>query len=512
MTKMGTENFIEMSQEDFLRNLSKAELNELRTRLASLGLRLAEAENQRKENNGEPGIENSLESQLDEILADIMGKAESRARTLVEPVYSGEEIPERRRVVVTGLGTVNPLAHNVADYWQALKKGQSGIARMTLCDPSNYPTHVAGEVKEWNPKEHMDAKEARRMSRASQFAVAAARQALDDAGLKIEGELAEDYGVLMGTGNCAFPETEQGARTMMEKGGMRLNPFFIPIILPNMPAAQVALQFGLKGYNGTIITACASSTQSVGEAAEIIRRGDAEVMITGGCEAPISELGLAGFCVMRAMSTSYNERPTTASRPFDKNRDGFVPAEGAGILVLESLEHALARKARIYAEVVGFGATCDSYHMVAPEPSGLGAVRAMRKALHSAKLNPRDIDYINAHGTSTDLNDKMETIAIKKVFGDYAYKLPLSSTKSMIGHLLGGAGGVEAIATILMMQNQMIHPTINYETPDEDCDLDYVPNRARPYTIKVAMSNSFGFGGHNASLILKEYKPEQNQA
>lgn len=492
-----------MSQDRF-KNLTQAERNELKTRLARLGTQLAEAENRRESSN-----EAALESKIDELLADIIDKVDASSRVQVEPVYEGTGQEDRRRVVITGLGTVNPLAHNVADYWQALKKGQSGIARMTLCDPSNYPTHVAGEVKDWEPKKYLDAKEARRMSRASQFAVAATRQAIEDAGLKIEGEMADECGVLLGTGNCAFPETEQGARTMIERGGMKLSPFFLPIILPNMCTAQVALDTGFKGYNATIITACASSTQSIGEAAEVIRRGDAEVMISGGCEAPISELGLAGFCVMRAMSSNYNERPTTASRPFDKNRDGFVPAEGAGIVILESLEHAQARNAHIYAELIGYAATCDSYHLVAPEPSGLGAVRAMRRALHHAKLNPRDIDYINAHGTSTDLNDKMETIAIKKVFGDYAYQVPISSTKSMIGHLLGGAGGVEAIATLLVMQNQLIHPTINYETPDEDCDLDYVPNRARPFNIKIAMSNSFGFGGQNASLIFKEFKPEQ---
>ncbi len=504
---MGTENKQSMSKQR-LKNLSQSELNEIKAKLAQLGLQIAELESQHREPSRKVSSESFLNNQMDELLADIIGKVDAGSRTLVEPVLEGTEQPERRRVVVTGLGTVNPLAQNIEDYWQALKKGQSGIARMTLCDPTNYPTHVAGEVKEWDPRKFIDAKLARRMSRASQFAVAAAQQAIKDANLTIEGEMAEEYGVLLGTGNCAFPETEQGVRTMIEKGGMRLNPFFIPIILPNMCTAQVALNLGFKGYNATIITACASSTQSIGEAAEVIRRGDAEVIVTGGCEAPISELGLAGFSVMRAMSSSYNERPTTASRPFDKTRDGFVPSEGAGILVLESLEHALARNARIYAEIAGFGATCDAYHLVAPEPSGLGAVRAMRRALHNSKLSPRDIDYINAHGTSTEHNDQMETIAVKKVFGDYAYQVPMSSTKSMIGHLLGAAGSVEAIATILMMQNEMIHPTINYENPDEICDLDYVPNRARPYKVKVAMSNSFGFGGQNASLIIKEYKSE----
>ena len=488
-------------------NLSKAELTEIKNKLARLGLKLAEAENR------EPGEgSGSLESQLDDLLADIMNKTGNKIgvaiETRVDPLMAGIEQDKPRRVVITGLGTVNPMGNNTEEYWQALKKGQSGIARMTLTDPSNYPCQVAGEVKEWDPRKYIDTKEARRMSRASQFAVVAAQQAVKDANLKVEGDMADEYGVVWGTGNCAFPETEQAVRLMLEKGGMRLSPFFMPTILPNMPAGQIALQLGFKGYNSTIITACASSTQSIGEAAEIIKRGDAEVVLTGGCEAPISELGLAGFCVMRAMSTSYNAAPTTASRPFDKTRDGFVPSEGGSALVLENLEHALARGARIYAEIVGYGATCDAYHLVAPEPSGMGAVRAMRRALHSAKLSPRDISYINAHGTSTDLNDAMETIAIKKVFGDYAYQIPISSTKSMLGHLLGGAGGVEAVATVLMMQYDMIHPTINYETPDPELDLDYVPNRARPFDVKIAMSNSFGFGGHNASIIFKKYKPE----
>ena len=507
MLKIRTDKHFKMSEDRF-RNLSKAELNNFRSKLARLGLQIAEVEKQQGERPAETATEINLENKMDDLLAEIMGKVDASSRTLVDPVFSGIEQPERRRVVITGLGTVNPLAHNVPDFWQALKKGQSGIARMTLCDPSNYPTHIAGEVKEWDVKQYVERKQARHLSRAAQFAVVAAKQAVEDAGLQVQGELAEDYGVLLGTGNCAFPETEQGTRTMLEKGGLRLNPFFIPTILPNMPAAQVAMVLGFRGYNSTLVTACASSTQAIGEATEIIRRGDAEVLVSGGTEAPISELGLAGFSVMRAMSSGYNERPTVASRPFDKNRDGFVPGEGSGIVVLESLEHALARNARIYAEVIGYAATCDAYHLTDPEPGGLGAARSMRRALHNARLLPRDIDYINAHGTSTDKNDKMETLAIKKVFGEYAYQIPISSTKSMIGHLLGAGGGVEAVATLLMMQNQLIHPTINYEVPDEDCDLDYVPNRARPFMIKIAMSNSFGFGGQNASLIFKEYKPD----
>lgn len=490
--------------------LSKTQLLDIKNKLAGLGLKLAALENRLPGEGG--GSATGLDAQLDDLLADIMSKVgDGSVSTEVMPVMAGLEQDKPRRVVVTGLGTVNPLAHNVEDYWNALKKGQSGIGRLTMCDPTNYPTKIAGQIEDWDPRQYIDAKEARRMSRNSHFAVATARQAVEDAKLQVEGDMADDYGVVWGTGNCAYPETEQGVRTMIEKGGMKLSPFFLPIILPNMPAAQIALQLGFKGYNSTIITACASSTQSIGEAAEIIKRGDAEVMLTGGGEAPITEVGLAGFCVMRAMSTHRNDTPTSASRPFDKERDGFVPSEGGAALVLESLEHALARGAKIYAEVMGYGATCDAYHLVAPEPSGLGAVRAMRRALHSAKLTPRDIDYINAHGTSTDLNDRMETIAVKKVFGDYAYQIPMSSTKSMLGHMLGAAGSVEAVATLLMMQNEMVHPTINYETPDEDLDLDYVPNRARPYQIKVAMSNSFGFGGQNASIIFKKYQPETQE-
>ena len=495
-----------MKNENISPNLTPPALNEYRTRLANLALQILEAENCRA--TGEPVAETLLENQFDELLEEIVHKAEGGERTLVQPLMFGSEEPEKRRVVITGLGTINPLAQNVPDYWEGLKNGQSGIARMTLCDPSNYPTKVTGEVKEWNPKKFIDAKDARRMSCATQFAVAAATEAIKHAKLEIEGDMAEDYGVLIGTGNAAFPETEAAMRVLMEKGGNRVSPLFIPTILPNMPAGQIALTFGLKGYNSTVVTACSASTQAIGEAMEVIKRGEAEVMISGGTEAPISELGLAGFCAMRAMSSNFSDDPPRSSRPFDKQRDGFVPGEGAGIVVLENLEHALARNARIYAEVIGYGCSCDAYHLVAPDPAGLGAVRAMRRAIHHAKINPRDIDYINAHGTSTEYNDKMETIAVKKVFGDYAYNIPMSSIKSMIGHLLGGAGGVEAIATILMMQNSLIAPTINYEEPDPDCDLDYVPNKARPASIKIAMSNKYGFGGQNASLIFREYKPE----
>jgi 3-oxoacyl-[acyl-carrier-protein] synthase II len=493
-----------MSRKNPLINLTKAEINELKARLLNIGLDLAAIQNRRT------GDEAPINARIDDLLAEILSKAEMGTAVITkpEPLYEGVEEPKPRRVVITGMGTVNPLGYSLNEYWDNLRNGRSGITRMTLCDPSNYPTQVAGEVKEWVPKNFLDVKEARRMSRASQLVVTAALMAVKDANLNIQGDIVEEYGVLIGTGNAAFPEVEEGMRTLMAKGGMRLSPFFLPIILPNMPASQVSMVLGTKGYNGTVISACASSTQAIGEAAEVIRRGDAEVMISGGTEAPISELGLASFSVMRAMSSHFNDRPTTASRPFDQNRDGFVPSEGAGVLILESLEHALARNARIYAELGGYAATSDSHHITNPDPDGMGAVRAMRRAIHKAGLTPRDVDYINAHATSTDLGDVAETVAIKKVFGDYAYQIPISSTKSMIGHLLGGSGGVEAIATILMMQNEMIHPTINLDNPDPECDLDYVPHRARPYKIKVALSNSFGFGGQNACIIIKEYKPE----
>ncbi len=412
-----------------------------------------------------------------------------------------------RRVVITGMGTLNPLAKSLDEFWERLEKGKSGVKRISAFDPTEYPSQIAGEVRDFEPKDYIGAKEVRRMSRVSQLAIAAAKMAVADAGLKIPANDASEYGIILGTGNSAFPEIEQEARTFFEKGGRRISPFFLPTILPNMCTAQVAMHLGLQGYNSTVITACASGTQSIGDAAEVIRRGAAQVMLAGGADASISELGLAGFCVMRAMSSHYNDRPEQASRPFDSARDGFVPAEGSALLVLESLEHALARQARIYAEVIGFGSSCDAYHLTDPDPSGAGIIRAMRQALKSAWLHPADIDYINAHATGTK-GDVMETTAIRQVFGEGAYKIPVNATKSMLGHLFGAAGGVEAIATVLQMQHQTVHPTINLATPDPQCDLDYVPNQARPSVIKTAMSNSFGFGGQNAILIFQQYKPD----
>lgn len=412
---------------------------------------------------------------------------------------------KRRRVVVTGMGAVTPLGLTVDEFWRGLVEGRSGVAPITLCDTTGFSCTIAGEVKGFDPRNFIDYKEARRMARFSQFGVAAARMAIEDAKLDLARENVERVGVLLGNGNGGFPTTEEGCRVLVEKGGMRVSPLFMPMILANMAAAQVSLTFGIKGYNSTIITACAAGTNAIGEAAEVIRRGDADVMVTGGTEAGISQLGLAGFCTMKALTT-HNDEPTKASRPFDAKRDGFVPAEGAGLLILESLEHALKRGARILAEIAGYGVSSDAYHIVAPDADGDGAARAMRWALEHAGIDPSEVDYINAHGTSTLLNDAVETKAIKRLFGEYAYKVPISSTKSMIGHLLGAAGGVEAIACVKTICEGIIHPTINYEYPDPECDLDYVPNKARAKEVKTVLSNSFGFGGQNACLVFKKFE------
>lgn len=405
-----------------------------------------------------------------------------------------------QRVVVTGMGAVSPLGSSVAALWHGLSRGQSGIGPITLCNTDSYPTKIAGEASDFDPKQFMEAKDARRVSRASQFAVAAARQAVADAGL--DGTpLPEDAGVLIGTGNSSFPDMEAAVRTMIEKGGMRVSPFAMPAILPSMSGGQIAIQLGVKGYNSTVSTACASGTQAIGEAAEVVRRGDASIILTGGTEAPICEVGLAGFCVIRAMSTR-NDEPERASRPFEATRDGFVAGEGAAILVLETLERARARGARIYAEILGLGSSNDAYHLTAPPPDASGAARAMVWALRNAGVTPTEIDYINAHGTATPHNDAGETLAIKTVFGAHAYRVPISSSKSMIGHCLGAAGALEAVATICALRDGLIPPTINLDVPDPACDLDYVPNEARPARLRLALSNSFGFGGQNAALVI----------
>ena len=410
----------------------------------------------------------------------------------------------RNRVVVTGMGALTPLAHTAQESWRSLVEGKSGIGPMTLCDPSAFPCQIAGEVKNFDPVQFIHVKEARRMARFSQLAVAAAQQAVEDAGLNIDSANSYRYGVLLGNGNGGFPTTEEGCRVLVERGGMRVSPFFFPMTLPNMASSNVSRILGLRGYNSTVITACAASNQAIGEALETLRRGAADVMLTGGTEAGISQLGLAGFCSMRALSTR-NDDPQKASRPFDAQRDGFVPAEGASVLVLETAQHALDRGADILCEVAGFGSTSDAFHPVQPEESGQGAIRAMRNALDDAGVTLDRVDYINAHGTSTDLNDAVETVAIKGLFGESAYQIPVSSTKSMVGHSLGAAGGLEAVACVKTITDGIIHPTVNYEFPDPRCDLDYVPNVARKANVEVVLSNAFGFGGQNACLVFRRY-------
>ncbi|MQG39854.1 MAG: beta-ketoacyl-ACP synthase II [SAR202 cluster bacterium] len=411
---------------------------------------------------------------------------------------------EYNTVVVTGLSSITPLGESVDEFWNNLCNGVSGIGPITLCDATPFPCRIAGEVTDFEPSAYMDPKDAKRMARFSQLAVAAAREAISDADLDIGSYPKPDrIGVVMGNGNGGFPTTEENARMLVSRGGMKVSPFFIPMILPNMAAANVSRIFGIKGYTSTIITACAAGTQAIGEGFEIIKRGDADVVLAGGCEAGISQLGLGGFNVIKAL-TKQNEEPHKASKPFDANRDGFVPAEGSAILVLETLAHALDRGANIYAKISGQGVSSDAYHAVQPDENGDGAARAIQNALMNSGLSAKDIDYINAHGTSTPLNDLAETLAIKKIFGENGAP-PISSTKSMIGHALGGAGAIEAVASIKSIQSQIIHPTINQETPDPKCNLDYVPNISRKHKIETALSNSFGFGGQNACIIIQKY-------
>ena len=413
-------------------------------------------------------------------------------------------VAPRRRVVVTGMGAITPLGLNAAAFWDALLAGQSGIGPMTLCDPTDYPCRIAGQADDFDPEDYIPRRDARRMARFSQLAVAAALQAVADAGLDIANEDPYRVGVLLGNGNGGFPTLEENCRILAARGGMRMSPFFFPMVLPNMAAANVSQFVGAHGYNSTATTACAASNNAIGEALQAIRHGVADVMLAGGAEAGISQLGLAGFAVMRALSTR-NDAPQQASRPFDAHRDGFVPAEGAGILILESLEHAQARNANILCELAGFGATADAGHLVQPQETGASAARAMANALADAGLSIEQVDYINAHGTSTPINDAVETTAIKRLFGAAAYRIPVSSTKSMIGHSLGASGALEAVAGVSTLQSQQIHPTVNYETPDPACDLDYVPNQARAATVDVVLSNAFGFGGQNACLVFTRW-------
>jgi 3-oxoacyl-[acyl-carrier-protein] synthase II len=414
-------------------------------------------------------------------------------------------VTERKRVVITGMGAMTPLGETVDEYWGNLIQGRSGIGPMTQADPTGFPCAIAGEVRGFEPEKYIDAKEARRMARFTQLGVAAAIRAAESAGLNASTIVSEESGVVLGNGNGGMPTTEEQARVLFERGGMKESPFFIPMILPNMAAAQISRILGLKGYSNTVITACAAGTQAIGEGAEVIRRGTAKVVFAGGTEAGICQLSLGGFSVIRALSTR-NEKPQRASRPFEANRDGFVPGEGAGILVLEEMEHAISRGAPILAEIVGYGVSSDAYHPVHPDENGEGAARAMSWAIADAGLTPQDIDYINAHGTSTPINDAVETLAIKKVFGEGAYKVPISSTKSMIGHAMGGSGAVEAVVAVKTIQTGIIHPTINYEVPDPFCDLDYVPNVAREKDVRTVLSNSFGFGGQNACLVIRQFE------
>ena len=404
------------------------------------------------------------------------------------------------RVVITGMGAMTPLGESVDEYWDSLVNGKSGIGPMTLCDASSFPSRISGEVTGFNPDDYIDRREHRRMARFSQMAVAAAAAAIEDAGLNLSKEDSDRIGVVMGNGNGGFPTTEDNARILVRRGGMRMSPFFIPMILPNMAAANVSRIYGLKGYTSTVITACAAGTQAIGEAAVALQRGVADVILGGGCEAGISQLGLGGFNVIKALSRQ-NEEPEKASRPFDAKRDGFVPSEGAAVLVMETFEHAVARGADILAEVTGYGVSSDAFHSVQPDEDGTGAARAIRWAIEDAELEPSNVSYINAHGTSTPKNDLVETLAIKLAFGDDAYNVPISSTKSMIGHTLGGAGAIEGVACVKSIQQGIIHPTINYEHLDPKCDLDYVPNEARQIDVTHVLSNSFGFGGQNACVM-----------
>ena len=411
----------------------------------------------------------------------------------------------RRRVVVTGMGLVIPTGIGVETAWKNVCEGKSGIGPLTRFDTNGFETKIAAEVKDFNPEIYIDKKEIKRTDLFVQYAIAATKEALEDAQLAITPENSEQIGVIVGTGLGGLPTLEKYHKVLLERGPGRISPFFIPMLIANLASGHIAIQFGPKGPNTCVVTACATGAHCIGDAFRTIVYGDAEAMIAGGTEANITPLTIGGFNAMKALSTR-NDEPEKACRPFEKNRDGFVVAEGAGILILEELQFALKRKAKIYGELVGYGYTGDAYHITAPSPDGDGAVRCMRMALKDAGLKPEEIDYINAHGTSTPLNDLTETIAIKTVFGDHAKKIPISATKSMTGHLLGAAGSTEAIFIILAIRDAMMPPTINYEEPDPQCDLDYVPNVARRNSLTVAMSNAFGFGGTNATLIFKKFE------
>ena len=409
----------------------------------------------------------------------------------------------KRRVVVTGLGIVSPIGCVKEEFWSNLIQGKSGIGHLTHFDASQYESRIAGEVRNFAPHPFISSKDLRRMEKFVQFGVTAAKNAIDESGLDISKEDPYRIGVLVGSGIGSLRIIEEEHKVILEKGPSRVTPFLIPMLIVNMASGHISIMLKIKGPNLCITTACASGAHAIGEAMRIIQYGDADIMIAGGTESCITALGVGGFCALKALSTRNNE-PERASRPFDKARDGFVMSEGCGIVILEELEHAKKRNAKIYGEIVGYGMTGDAYHMTAPDPEGEGAARCMANALKDANLKPEDISYINAHGTSTSLNDKIETLAIKKVFGNFAKKVPVSSTKSMLGHQLGAAGGVEFVICCLAIERGIIPPTINYETPDPDCDLDYVPNKARQAKVNVCLSNSLGFGGHNATLCVKK--------
>lgn len=415
------------------------------------------------------------------------------------------EASDRQRVVITGIGTVTSYGDGVDAFWDNLLAGNSGIDRVKSFDVSDYASQVGAEALDFNAADYMDPKEARRNDRYTQFAVAGARMALKDAGIEDTGKLdADRFGVLIGSGIGGMITIQTQSRRLYEMGPRKVSPFMIPSLIANIASGVVAIEVGARGPNFGIVSACASGTHSIGEAYQMIRDGEADVMLAGGSEAAVTELGYAGFCSMKAMSTSYNEAPQTASRPFDKGRDGFIMGEGTGVLVMETLEHAQARGATIYCEVGGYSATCDAYHITSPDPEGKGLGAAMKNTLEEAQVKTDEVSYINAHGTSTPYNDKFETAAIKKVLGEDAYKVAISSTKSMTGHLLGAAGGIESAVCALSIRDGKIPPTINYSDPDPDCDLDYVPNAAREAEVNVAMCNNLGFGGHNATLLFKK--------
>lgn len=411
----------------------------------------------------------------------------------------------KKRVVVTGIGVVTPVGNSVDEMWQALLNGKSGIGKVTLFDVSNYPTKIAGEIKNFNPEEVLEKKEIKRTPRFIQYALKATKEAINQSGLPLEKINKEMVAVVIGSGIGGLNMIEEQQTVLLQKGVNKISPFLIPMLIPNMAGAYISIKYGFKGPNYCIVTACATGTHSIGDAFKLIQNGKADVAITGGVEGALTPLGLAGFCAARSLSQR-NDEPEKASRPFDANRDGFVMADGGGILVLEELEFAKARGAKILAEICGFGMSDDAFHMTAPPENGEGGALCMKNAILDAEIKPEDINYINAHGTSTELNDVAETKAIKTVFGDYAYKIPINSTKSMTGHMLGGAGAVEAIVCILSIMNDVLHPTINLETPDPKCDLDYVPKVKRQHTVRYALTNSFGFGGHNATLIFKKYE------